>query len=375
LVNQQADVSSLYNLPKYGFIIIATHGSQGKYFATGEIVDTNATNYDTYKTLRKAQKLSVWKSVTISDNGDVSEEADIYAVTDKFISGLTNKFPNSVILNNSCESTMNSDLSNAFIAKGAKTYYGYDKVVNSDFCVTNADTLVRRLAVGFKNTGDAFMAGSDPSDPYATYQLKGSQKMYFPFELINGDFEFGNINGWTVSGDGRVISKLAIQQPNAGSFMGIISTGLGYTTSTGVIFQSFRIGDEQTTLSFNWNFLSEEFLEYINSQYQDYFKVTVRTKDGNEQDLFHKTIDGIASDFGAQEFKGEEGEVPQPGNLVYVSPDIVFDQADVYMTGWQSASYDVSAYQGKIITLILGAGDVGDSVYDTAILLDNIKVE
>jgi hypothetical protein len=44
------------------------------------------------------------------------------------------------------------------------------------------------------------------------------------------------------------------------------------------------------------------------------------------------------------------------------------------MTDWQTITFDVSAYQGKRITLILAAGDVGDSIYDTAIILDEISI-
>ena len=42
------------------------------------------------------------------------------------------------------------------------------------------------------------------------------------------------------------------------------------------------------------------------------------------------------------------------------------------MTNWQTSTFDISAYRDEIITLILLAGDVGDSIYDTAILLDDI---
>ena len=87
-----------------------------------------------------------------------------------------------------------------------------------------------------------------------------------------------------------------------------------------------------------------------------------------------KSIDLIAADFGAQEFKEEEGEVPQPGNLISVSPSIVFDQGDVYMTGWQTSTFDLTPYKDSIITLILKATDVGDSRFDTAILLDDISI-
>jgi hypothetical protein len=60
--------------------------------------------------------------------------------------------------------------------------------------------------------------------------------------------------------------------------------------------------------------------------------------------------------------------------LISVSPGIVFDEGGVFMTGWQTSNLDVSAFVGKRITLIIRAGDVGDSVYDTAILLDDVSV-
>jgi hypothetical protein len=53
----------------------------------------------------------------------------------------------------------------------------------------------------------------------------------------------------------------------------------------------------------------------------------------------------------------------------------VFDVGDVYMTGWQTSTFDVSAYKGKRITLSIAAGDVGDSIYDTAILIDDVSVK
>jgi hypothetical protein len=45
------------------------------------------------------------------------------------------------------------------------------------------------------------------------------------------------------------------------------------------------------------------------------------------------------------------------------------------MTDWQTSTYDITPYRGKIVTLSLEAGDVGDSIYDTAILLDEISIQ
>ena len=367
--NQAATVSVLNNLTDYGYVILATHGSGGKFLLTGEVIDTTQQVWrDSYKGMLKSGKLAVFNNVTISSVGAVTTTANVYGVSNKFISSLSGTFQNSVILNNSCESTKTALLSTAFTGKGAKTYYGYSKVVNSGFCVKNSDTLTKRLAKDLKTTADAFMAGSDPTAPNAVFQMVGANDVHYPDDLINGDFEYGKIQGWTKTGDGRVISQLGSQTPTGGSYMGIISTGLGYTTATGKIYQTFTVRNTQSQLVVRWNFLSEEFLEYINSQFQDYFTITVKdVKTGVSTTLLSRTIDGIASQFGATKTSA--------GNLIKVSPGIVFDVGDVYMTGWQSSTFDLSAFKNKRITLSIAAGDVGDSIYDTAILLDDIVVK
>jgi hypothetical protein len=50
----------------------------------------------------------------------------------------------------------------------------------------------------------------------------------------------------------------------------------------------------------------------------------------------------------------------------------------VWSTGWQLQSIDISgiaaANQNKPVTIRFSAGDVGDSIFDSAILLDAIKI-
>jgi hypothetical protein len=54
---------------------------------------------------------------------------------------------------------------------------------------------------------------------------------------------------------------------------------------------------------------------------------------------------------------------------------IKFDQeeGDVFDTGWQQQDIDISSYAGKNISLQFYSTDVGDSIYDSAILIDNIR--
>ncbi|HEX2788005.1 MAG TPA: choice-of-anchor L domain-containing protein [Ignavibacteria bacterium] len=366
LVNQEATVKSIMDITKYGFVILATHGVQGRWFYTAETVDTASNDYKTiYKPLITAGRLGIANNIVISNTGGVVTRKNVYAIHHSFISSRTGTFPNSIILNNSCEGTMNPDLSNAFRNKGAKTYYGYSKVVNSAFCVTIADTVSKRFARGL-NSGQAFMASTDPVAPNAVFQMNGANDMSFSLKLLNGNFDAGTLEGFTKEGDGRVITRLNVVNPTQGSFMGIISTGLGFTTSSGSIAQCVKIEDNQSNLTLKWNFLSEEFLEFINSQFQDFFQISVTKPDGVEVILYRKTIDEIAAMFGATQ--------QNPGSLVRVSPGIVFDQGDVYMTNWQTLTLNVTAFRGMIINIKFSAGDVGDSIYDTAILLDEILI-
>ena len=375
LENTAANVASFSNMTDYGYVMIDTHGSRGREFGTGEVADTTSILYKTiYKALLKARKLAIWKNVTITSVGAVNTKSNVYAIRWAFIDALPGKFPNSVIMNSSCESSMNPDLKDAFIDKGAHSYYGYSKVVNTPFSKMNSDSVANRLAIVGKTTQQSFSGGSDPTAPNAVFELYGTGGLHYPDSLINGDFEFGNLNGWTKVGDGRVISQLVTEVPTGGKFMGVISTGLGFTTTTGIIHQTFKLAAGKKKLTVKWNFLSEEFLEYIGSAYQDYFQVVITKSDGSQSILLNKTIDGLAAENGASYAAGPP-KVEIPGSLISVSPAISFDVGGVFETGWRTSTFDISAYAGQKITVTLRALDAGDSIYDTAILLDDITIE
>ncbi|MBN1327195.1 MAG: hypothetical protein JW996_04535 [Candidatus Cloacimonetes bacterium] len=357
MADAECSIASLYSLTDYGLVIFDSHGSEGKELGTGEEV-TNWTFLQNYINLL-LKRVAIWTNVKVGYNGGVAVKKDIFVIRAPFISSLPGTFQNALIFNGSCESTMNSDLKDAFLSIGAKTYFGFDKVVNTTFCKNVCDDIVQDVVVDFKNTGDAFTAGqNDPQSPNALFEMYGSEELHYSMDLINGDFEYGNLTGWSRSGDGRVITQLGYIGPTQGSFMGIISTGLGYTTDSGSIYQSFRVPENDYQLSFKWNFLSEEFMEYVGSQYQDYFKVSIIDNEGYESVIMYKDIDGIAENY----------------SPYLVSPDIEFDVGDVYATGWNTFSYDLAFYTGQIVTIKFTSGDVGDSAYDTAILLDEIKV-
>ena len=135
------------------------------------------------------------------------------------------------------------------------------------------------------------------------------------------------------------------------------ANGLGYTKDYGSISQVFKV-ESENTLEIKWNFLSEEFMEYVGSRYQDYLSISIIDDGGTEENILYLAVDDFAAKY----------------ELSYVSPKIVFDQGGVYMTGWKTSTFDISKYQGKTITLVIESGDVGDSIYDSATLLDEIRV-
>lgn len=357
LTNNQCTVSSLSNLTEYGIVIFDTHGSEGMELGTGEEVTLDSYIANAINLL--TNRVSIWQNVTVGYSGEVAVKKNIFAVRAPYIDALSGSFPNSLIFNGSCESSKTMSLKNAFINKGAQTYFGFDKVVNTQFCKSVCDDIIQDVVVDLETTGDGFTSGqNDPVSPNATYEMYGNDALHFSLSLINGDFEMGNLTGWNIYGDGRVITQLGTALPTEGSFMGIISTGLGYTVDTGSIYQSFKVLENETELSLKWNFFSEEFMEFVGSQYQDFFKVSIIDETGNETTLFYKTIDDMADQY----------------TLSLVSPGIGFDVGDVYGTGWLELEFDLSAYQNQIVTIVFAAGDVGDSIYDTVILLDEISI-
>jgi len=371
LTNDECTTESLKNLANYGVVVIDSHGLMGNLILTREKAGTfaeliGATVYNDY--IYQYVSGSYYLVTMEYYREDLQKKIveTFYAITPKFIKNkVKGTLPNSIIFNGSCESLQTDNLSSAFIAKGAKTYLGFKETVLTNTCINKAVQFFSSL-VGdeLKTTGDSYVSDIDFTEDDGTdtwlnsYLMAGSKEMRFHLGLINGDFEYRNLNGWNVSGDGRVITQLGPLTPPQGTCMGIISTGLGYTTDYGSIWQTFNVTNE-TTLSIKWNFLSEEFLEWVGSQYQDYLKITI-ISDEQREVIYLSAIDAFVNNY------------PVASN--YVSPEIVFDRNGVYMTGWQVSTFDITQYQGKTITLLIESGDVGDSIFDSATLLDEIQV-
>lgn len=377
-------------MPQYGIVAITTHGDTyykgllslwqekwGWNFWFGQVV------FLTGQTATAANKVAYEKDLkkgrlTITSNAS----GGYYAILPSFIRcyAVTN-YPDSLVYIGACRSTYNDSMANAFLDSGAKTYLGYSEYVNSAFAGTVGIDFFQRFIEdpAITNTGDAFIPGqNDGGSPPAYFELRGSTTLEKPSaDLENGGFEEGNLGAWKASGDGRVLVQLGQFSPVEGSYLGLISTGLGYTASSGSIEQKVCLPPDAQRLEFYWNFNSEEFIEWCGSIYQDTFRVDVITDTGT-QSLFYRRIDdlcGVVFPTSLYFDQSGPGCIPFPDGVGYGT---IGNDCTVWSTGWQLQSIDISGIaatnQNKPVTIRFSAGDVGDSIFDSAILLDEIKI-
>ncbi len=295
----------------------------------------------------------------------VMDETDL-GVTARFFRHYTGTFKDSFVNLGACRSLRNGDIAKTMIAKGAKAVVGYSDYVGSAFAYNRVMGLVECLLTGKDladgqewTVGNCYKPATETdADPAEFRLVPAGSKLKLKTGFRNGGFEKGKI-AWVGAGDARILTSFGGYQPTEGSKMAIVSTGLGFTDSSGQYTQSFCVAEGTTTLSFDWNYISAEFMSYCNSQYQDTLIVSVIDETGAETKLLERTIDSLCASVGAS-----QANIPQSGD-----PD------GTYATGWQSAvGLDVSAWAGtnKDIVLKFSSTDVGDSIYDTAILIDNV---
>lgn len=367
------------NLSTYGYIHISTHGDNlyngllstwNDVWGPDDFLKGNLSlvvvNSGIYlsKDINGKYVLGAYADDLNQKRLAISATGALYMLP-KFFQDYLGPLPNSLVILSLCRSGFNGSLMNVLRAKGAATAIGFTDYVQTSYAQNVFQEVVDRMyedktVLAALQSAVSKYGGQDGSTPPAKLVYLGADDLKFPNgTLTNGGFENGSIAPWEASGDGRVITGLGAERPKEGSFMGIISTGLGYTTSSGSIQQRMCIPDNGGLLSFRWDMYSEEWLEYVGSQYQDTFQVSVAVVDptsgtpGAFTPLFAQTIDSLA------------GSVS--------GADVGFDRGGVYKTGWRLENLDLTPYAGKTIILRFYCYDVGDSIYDTAVLLDDIK--
>lgn len=367
------NVEDFKNLSDYGLVLLSSHGDSFYQFlskpwkaifgfegASSQVVvhsNMKATeaNVKTYENDLRKGRLVLWY-------GD-------YGMTPSFFRTYAGKMPNSIIYTSICRGAYNNTLAKAFLDKGSAAFLSYSDYVAVAFCEANGPALLEKLLMPDMTLDDAFTPGiTEVDDDPAEFRLFGDKTVALGAnQLHNGGFEDGTA-AWDEVGDARAVPSLAGFGPTAGNLMGIISTGLGFTTSSGTFSQTLCLPDDAEYLIFDWIFFSEEFIEYCGSQYQDTFEVRMTDLEGGAgtATLFFTMVDSLCG--------------PVNGQGDFLAKDLIkinasFDQGDVWTTGWRSSAVDVPmTMAGRKVRIDFFSSDVGDSIYDTAIGLDRIEI-
>jgi hypothetical protein len=378
-------------LSQYGVVILHTHGAYWTFDTPGWLTElTNKINAITDPSV-KAAMLSVLKNINASMmkwNGKMvlltsdsyvgTGMADIAAhpyaadistgrlvvstqghllVTPWFIDKYNTSFPNSLVWLGACHSLQNDTMGSVFLKRGAGALFGFDESVYRSWNVSRGGVALSSMLTDKKTAQQGFdEAVKDGNDDGhgTSLVLSGNGSLRFDNGLQNPNFEdpdgAGSLQSWTVSGDARAIKSMQGDSPTSGATMAIVSSGLGHTTSYGSFSQSFTVPKGATTMTFSWNFYSAEFNDWCNKGFDDTFRVLI-----NGAQVFRTSVDTLCG-------------------TGLIETDPIDDKGDCFKSGWGSASVDMSGYAEQDVTLLFEVQDKGDTIYDTAVLVDNIVI-
>jgi len=343
-------------LSGYGQIYINSHGSMynGEPMICLDEAATS-TNYIENSADLKAGRIGAFGTALDYDAN--------YAIFPSFIEYyyMFDELPNSLVYMCICHGFESDGLANAFLNAGAQTITGFTDSVLVSFDKKIIGTYVDELLSG-KTTEKAVdetiatNGTNDGDDTPAYFEKKGNPNLVIlNMGILNGSFE-EKLKYWAYAGDCRIISSLTDLYPTDKSLMSIISTGLGSVTdSASSVSQTFIVPKNATSIKFDYDVVSEEPMEYVDSSFDDVVTIEIIDSSGNVETLVYENInDSSWNEVGDDYFNGGD--------------------ATTYDTTWQNVSFDISAYRGKCITIKFRTYDVGDSAYDTAGLIDNVRL-
>ncbi len=175
--------------------------------------------------------------------------------------------------------------------------------------------------------------------------------------FFNGDFEL-DLKGWEHEGTCSSKIKLGPILPKSGKKMAFCTTGPAGDQVAATLTKELNfVADSDFTIKFWYNFVSEEYPEFVGSVYDDSLTIKLVAPNGSETILAQESIN--SSNFESVsgiDFPGGDNTVGQ------------------LKGGWKEVSKTIAVKKGSGSYKIV-IEDAGDDVYDTAVLLDNIRLK
>ncbi len=350
------------------FLIFSMHGSiyGGKpVMCTVETV--NSTNKDLYKADIKAKNVSIVTTTSGKTN---------YWIRHTFFSAHYGSFEGNTIFVQCCnfyghEGNIQYDFAKSF--RNADSVTGFHNSVYSYYSRDMMKKYIELVANGGSPSEALTACKANYGENDASYGHNVGKLDAYPIQIINNSntladglqnpsFE-DSFKYWHTTGDCRIVPVLGNLTPTAGAKMALLTTGIGSAesiylagTEGSIIYQNFVVPMNATSISFDYDVISEEPMEFVGSKFDDQFEVLLSAKDDIASMVLAKESVNSSTWY---EFEGVD-----------------FEGGDdtVYHTDWIHVEKDISQYRGKIVTLRFNIFDVGDSAYDTAAVVDNIKV-
>jgi hypothetical protein len=385
LRGEEAGVEAFRQMSKNGLVIIHTRSAivYFKKYGRNEVVLLTGQQVGDSPTDDIAMDLAQDRLVSVNYGG-----ADYYAITSRFILeyGQYPSFPESLVYLGADDTAYRDTYSTPtymvenMLGRGAKAVFAVKNIaqgtpIEQVFLNNWSKAMFSRFIVEKENTYQAnagaytdLGASSDSNGSHVNL-FGGTYGLVLPFAtgVVNPSFEEMIQLGWAKAGDARTIGMLGPFLPKEGNKMAIVSTGLGSVNSSNSYFgQGFCVPEGVNHLNFAYDVVSEEPMEWIteDEQFDDKFQAIIVIND----DLENATI--IAEE-------SVNGSTWTPDGGLPNGPDggVNFQSGDdtIYHTGWNMENL-VAVQPGDSVYVEFRVWDVGDSLYDTAALIDKVQL-
>ena len=358
-------VEDFKTLSNYGVIVISSHGDNwyggmsGDNMCAAGLQQSQVIIYTNQKLTK--ENLKIYEADLMARRLAVGAD-DRLIILPSFIMAYNGNFPNSIVYVSSCRSSYNNTMASSFLGKNAKAYYGYDDYVLASYTLNAGKELFDNFMIKGLNAETSY---SNATSSAGSSDGKGADFLWVGSETLkmggkqfqNISFENGDLSGWTNSGDARIITSLGSLKPTNGNYMGIISTGLGSVSqSSSMISQGICSSSSSGSIKFDYNLVSEEPMEYVGGKFDDKLEVFLVINGQSQQILMQGVNNSQWTAISGIDFEGGD----------HTS----------YQTGWKTFAYPLTSVPaGAKVEIKFQVSDVGDSAYDTAALIDNVREE
>lgn len=352
-INELNIISEYKNLKGYDFIVLAAHGGDwgGKI-----ILSTNEQP--------TSEKLKLYYKDIRGDR--IIRNGDHFVVTYKFFEYYydDNDLDGSVVYLHSCDQfgtngEANYLMADAFLSAGSETVIGFNNSVSATYDHKIMGSFVDNMLAG-KTAGDSLSIAKTENTGAgnATAMIAGNiNKKWINSEIKNGDFELDSDipKYWDYSGDVKILDSLGKFNNNGNQFL-FMSTGIGYNNNiqNSQVSQIIYVPTGMTKLILSYNVLSEEPMEWVGDEYNDEFTANIYSGTTCTNLLRESTNTSTWYRTNITNFYGGDNTM--------------------YETKWKTVSIDISQYAGTAIKLEFNMNNIGDNSYDSAVLIDNVKI-